>query len=124
MVVKDLTKAEEQIMQSVWELGAGYTREIFEHMPEPKPKYNTVSTMIRILMEKEILSFEKKGKAFLYKPAFSKEDYSKFKLTQLKKGYFQNSAAAMFSFFARKEKLSETELDELQRELNKLRDGK
>ena len=72
--MKQLTKAEEEVMQYLWKLEKAFVKEILEQMPEPKPAYNTVSTIVRILEQKGFLGFEAFGKSHRYYPLITKED--------------------------------------------------
>jgi len=114
-----LTKAEEQIMQKLWMLKKATVRELLAEMPDPKPAYNTVSTIIRILEKKEIVSHEGAGKTFTYFPILEKELYKKQRLKSLIAGYFNGSFSQMASFFSKEEKLSKKDLEALRRILDK-----
>ncbi len=108
-----LTKAEEQIMQILWESGGGLVREIREKFDDPKPARNTVSTVLRVLETKGFVSHESLGNVHRYFPLVSKEEYSKRQLFRLMGSYFDDSFTTMASFFAREKDLSVKELDEL-----------
>ncbi len=108
-----LTKAEEQVMQILWEMGEGLVKDIRDQFDEPKPARNTVSTVIRILEKKGYVSHKSYGKVHLYHPLVSKKDYSKSQLFGLMKGYFNNSFPAMASFFAREKDLTIQDLEDL-----------
>ncbi|GAB1403871.1 MAG: BlaI/MecI/CopY family transcriptional regulator [Lentimicrobiaceae bacterium] len=111
--MKELTKAEEQIMQILWRLGKGYVNDFLEYFPEPKPAYNTVSTFIRILEKKGIVGHESFGKAHRYYPLISRKDYIRFTMKQMLDGYFNNSYKKMVSFFARENNLTINEMEEI-----------
>jgi BlaI family transcriptional regulator, penicillinase repressor len=113
MELKELTKAEEQIMQILWTLEKAFVKEIIEELPEPKPAYNTVSTIIRILETKNFVEHEAFGKSHRYFPVVSKEQYKSFATEKLLSGYFGNSVENMFSFFVKKEKIDLKEADEI-----------
>jgi predicted transcriptional regulator len=108
-----LTRAEEQIMHKLWNLEKAYVKEVLETLPEPKPAYNTVSTIIRILERKGVVGHEKTGKSYLYHPILQKDQYKKQSINRLINGYFDGSFAKMASFFAKEENLSAAELDEV-----------
>ncbi len=108
-----LTKAEEQIMQILWEMGEGMVRDIRDHFSEPKPARNTVSTIIRVLESKGIVSYRAEGNTHVYYPLVSKKDYSKKQLFSLMKNYFNNSFPQMATFFAREKDLTVEELEML-----------
>ena len=116
-VYKPLTKAEEDIMQVLWRLKKGFVKEIVDEMPEPKPHYNTVSTIIKILADKGIVGFESLGKANRYFPLVEKDEYSKKTMKQFVKKYFEGSYSSMFSFFAKEKDITIEELEEILEEL-------
>lgn len=111
--IKELTKAEEEIMQELWELDKGFVRDIIDRLPEPKPAYNTVSTIVRILETKGFVKHESFGKSHRYSPVITKEEYRKLVADKLLNNYFENSASSMLSFFLEKKKLDVKELDEI-----------
>lgn len=117
--MKHLTKAEEQIMHVLWELDRGYVRDILDKFPLPKPAYNTVSTIIRILEKKGFVGYTAYGKAHEYYPMISKKLYRKNFYKGFVKNYFGNSYQAITSFFANDEDLSLNELEELRKLLDK-----
>lgn len=111
--MKQLTKAEEQIMQALWETGPAFVKDLIEVMPEPKPHYNTVSTLIKILMEKGFVDFKAYGKSHQYFALISKDDYSRKSVSTLVNGYFHGSFSNLVSFFVKEKELSVSELEEL-----------
>ena len=111
-----LTKAEEQVMQLLWEMGEGLVKDIRDRFEEPKPARNTISTVVRILEKKDFVSHRTYGNVHVYYPLISKQAYSKSQLFGLMKSYFNNSFPAMASFFAREEDLSIQELETLMEE--------
>ncbi|MBB3188359.1 BlaI/MecI/CopY family transcriptional regulator [Microbacter margulisiae] len=111
--MQQLTKAEEQIMQQLWEMGEGIVADIRDRFPDPKPARNTVSTIIRILEQKEFVSHKAYGKTFVYFPLVSKTEYSKKQITNILHNYFNNSFAGLTSFFAKENNLSVQEIDEI-----------
>src|SRR5215217_3334907 len=121
MELKDLTKAEEQIMQILWQLKKGFVKEVVDLLPEPKPAYNTVSTIIRILEVKGFIAHEAFGKAHQYYPLISKEDYKRHATEKLLDGYFESSVESMFSFFVKEEKLDLSDVDEILKMINKIK---
>jgi predicted transcriptional regulator len=108
-----LTKAEEQVMQILWDLKEGWVKDIRDNFSEPKPARNTVSTVVRVLEKKGYVGHKAYSNVHLYYPLISKSDYSKSQLFGLMEGYFNNSFPAMASFFAREKDLTLVELDEL-----------
>jgi BlaI family penicillinase repressor len=111
--MKELTKAEEQIMQILWEIQKGFVKDILKHFPEPSPAYNTVSTIIRILQEKGFVSHTAYGRTHEYYPVVSKEEYTKSQMSSLVKNYFSDSFEKMVSFFAREKKISLKEMEDI-----------
>jgi BlaI family penicillinase repressor len=108
-----LTKAEEQVMQILWDMKEGLVKDIRDSFSDPKPVRNTVSTVLRILEKKGYVDHKTYGNVYLYYPIVSKSDYSKSQLFGLMESYFNNSFPAMASFFAREKDLSMKELEEL-----------
>ncbi len=115
---KQLTKAEEQLMQVLWELKEASVKEIIEQLPTPKPAYNTVSTIIRILENKEFVSHKSKGRGYIYYPIIEKTTYSNQSLQKLVDGYFDGSFKSMVSFFVKKNKVDVNELDTILKIIN------
>lgn len=111
--MKELTRAEEQIMQILWRIGKGHVNDLLEYFREPKPAYNTVSTIIRILEKKEFVDHEAIGKSHRYFPKVSKREYARFTMKQMLNGYFSNSYKQMVSFFTREHDLSLKEMEEI-----------
>ena len=121
MEIKELTRAEEQLMQILWQLEKGYVKDIIEELPEPKPAYNTVSTIIRILETKGFVDHVAYGKTHEYFPIISKEEYQNFATDKLMNGYFDNSVKHMFSYFVKKEKIDLKEADEIMKLIEKIK---
>lgn len=111
--MKELTKAEEQIMQVLWDLKEAFVKEIIDRLPAPKPAYNTVSTIVRILQEKGFVGHEAFGKSHRYYPLIDKDTYTKKFLKNFIGNYFENSFSRMVSFFAKEEKIDLKELEEI-----------
>jgi BlaI family penicillinase repressor len=125
--MKELTKAEEQIMQILWELKKGFVNDIINRIAEPKPAYNTVSTIIRILESKGFVDHKAFGKTHEYYPLLSKDQYAKGFLNGFIKNYFSNSYKNMVSFFSKNENFSLNEIEEmieiLQKQLKEKKDN-
>lgn len=113
--MKKLTGREDQIMQIVWRLKTAFIRDIIDGLPEPKPHYNSVATIVKILVKKGFLKSEMLGNTHQYSPAIELEDYRQKDLVNIKKKYFGNSFSRMIAHFAKDENLSEEELEELMR---------
>ena len=111
--MKELTRAEEQIMQILWDIEKGFVNDILKHFPEPRPAYNTVSTIVRILQDKGFVSHKAYGRTHEYYPIVSKEEYTKSRMSHLVSNYFSNSFEKMISFFAREKKISLREMEDI-----------
>lgn len=116
---KPLTKAEEEIMQALWQLDKAFIKDVVDALPGPKPHYNTVSTIIKILEDKGFVAHESFGKANRYYAVVEKDDYSKKSMKQFVKKYFEGSFTNMLSFFAKEKDISVKDLEELLNELKK-----
>ena len=114
-----LTKAEEQVMQILWEMKEGLVKDIREEFDDPKPARNTVSTVVRVLEKKGFVGHKAYGNVHVYYPLVSRKEYSKSQLFGLMENYFNNSFPALASFFAREKDLSVKELEELLDETRK-----
>ena len=117
--MKQLTKAEEEIMQILWQLKEGNVAALIEEMPEPKPAYNTVSTIVRILESKGFVDHKKQGKGYIYFPQVDRETYSNQSMNKLMDSYFNGSFKSMVSFFMKKNDLDTRELEAILKEINK-----
>ena len=115
--LKELTRAEDQVMQILWKLKKAFVKDIIEEMPEPKPAYNTVSTIIRILETKGFVDHKAYGKTHEYFPIISREKYTKFYLNNMLTGYFNGSFNNLVSFFAKENKLNANDLEKLLKEI-------
>ena len=115
--LKELTRAEDQVMQILWDLKTAFVKDIIERMPEPKPAYNTISTIVRILETKGFVGHKAYGKTHEYFPLISKEKYTKFYLNNLLRGYFNGSFQNLVSFFAKENKLDSKAIEKLLDEL-------
>ena len=126
--MRELTRAEEEVMQVLWKIEKGFVKEILEHFPEPKPAYNTVSTITRILQDKGFVSHKAYGRTHEYFPVVSKDEYSTMHLKTFVKDYFSNSFEKMVSFFAREKGISMKEMGEIMKimegEMNKQKSKK
>ena len=115
---KQLTKAEEQLMQVLWDLEEASVKEIIEQLPKPKPAYNTVSTIIRILETKDFVGHKAKGRGSIYFPLIKKADYSNKSLHKIVDGYFEGSFKSMVSFFVKKNDVDMNELESILQQIN------
>jgi BlaI family transcriptional regulator, penicillinase repressor len=113
--MKELTKAEEQVMQYLWKLNKGFLKDIVDQFPEPKPAYTTVSTVIRVLVSKDFIGFKTYGKIHEYFPLVSKNEYFSIQFSSSVKNYFNGSLTNFASHFASNTNLNLTELEEIRR---------
>jgi predicted transcriptional regulator len=124
--MKELTKAEEQIMQILWKIGKGFVNDIMKEIPEPQPAYNTVSTIVRILEKKGFVEHNAYGKTHEYFPIVTKSEYTTLYMKGIMSNYFGGSFKQLVSFFTNEKKMSLTELDEikklLEEEINKTKE--
>lgn len=117
--MEELTKAEERIMQVFWKLQKAFVKDVIEELDEePKPPYNTISSIVRILEKKGYLSFKAYGKTYEYFPAVDKETYGKQSFQKFFSNYFDNSATNLLSFMVKEEKLSVADLEEIKKIIN------
>jgi BlaI family penicillinase repressor len=113
--MEELTKAEERIMQVIWKLQKAFVKDIIAELDEdPKPPYNTISSIVRLLEKKGYISYKAYGKTYEYFPAISKEEYTKTSFTKLFAGYFDNSPTSLLSFLVKQQGLSQKDIEELQ----------
>jgi predicted transcriptional regulator len=124
MNIKELTKAEEQIMQLLWQLKEAVVKDIIELMPEPKPAYNTVSTVVRVLEGKGFIDHKAYGNSHVYFPSISEATYRKFTFDKMMGNYFDNSYESLVSFIAHEKKLNIKQLDELSKLIEDLKNKK
>lgn len=106
-------------MLILWEKEKGFVKDILAEMPEPKPAYNTVSTIIRILEKKGVVGYNAYGKTHEYYPLISKEDYRKHEMEQLMGTYFENSVSELVSFFVKDKNMNTRELNEILEIINR-----
>jgi BlaI family penicillinase repressor len=118
MEIRTLTRAEEEIMRILWQLKKAFVKDILAEMPEPKPAYNTVSTIIRILEKKEVVGYNAYGKTHEYFPLISEEKYKRYEMKQLMVNYFDNSLPNLVSFFVKDNDLKTKDLDEIMKLIN------
>ena len=111
--MKRLTEKEEEIMRLFWAHGELYVRDILELMPEPRPHFNTVSTFVRLLEQKEFVGHRKTGVSYLYYPLVGEEEYSTSELRTVMERYFASSARNLVSALVREEKLTDSDIEDL-----------
>jgi BlaI family penicillinase repressor len=114
--MEELTRTEERIMQTLWQLELAFVKDIIEHIDEdPKPPYNTISSVVRILEKKGYVGYKAYGKTYQYFPIISKADYAKQTFKKVLNNYFDNSATSLMSFLVQEEQISEEELEKLRK---------
>jgi predicted transcriptional regulator len=110
-------------MQILWKTKEGFVTDILDHFPDPRPAYNTVSTITRILVKKGFVGYRSYGKSHQYYPLIGKKEYTKTYMNRFVRNYFGNSFQEMVSFFTKEEKLSIKDLEEIRQimstEINK-----
>src|ERR1700761_5542937 len=111
--MEKLAKREEQIMIVFWDLQKAFIRDVIPHLPDPKPHYNSVATMVKILEDKGFLSHEAVGNMYQYFPVISRDEYQGHAMKDIVSQYFDNSYPSMLAYFAKQEKISESELTEI-----------
>ena len=117
--IKELTKAEDQVMQILWKLENAFVKDILSEFPDPKPAYNTVSTIVRILEKKNFVGYKAYGKTHEYFPIVPKSEYSKFYLNNFVGSYFGGSFQNLVSFFAKQNDMNISEVEELMKHVEK-----
>jgi predicted transcriptional regulator len=111
--IQELTRGEEEVMQILWELESGSVNDIIARMKEPKPKYTTVATFVKILENKGFVGHEPKGKWFVYFPLIAREEYAKRHVSSMLSTYFGGSISQLVSFFSQHENISSQEMTEI-----------
>jgi len=119
-----LTKAEERIMQILWDLERGFIKDIQEQFSKPKPPYNTISTIVRVLVKKEIISYKSYGGSYQYYPLITREEYRSEQMGRLMSNYFGNSLKEVVSFFSETKDLDVDEVNEALQMLEELKSSK
>ena len=115
---KSLTKAELNVMNILWSKNEATVNEIIEVMSEPKPAYTTVLTVMQVLTRKGIVSPERRGKAHVFRPLLSREEYIDTFMQETRNVLFQGSLRSLFSYFVKSEKLSKEEVKKILDEIN------
>jgi predicted transcriptional regulator len=119
-----LTKAEDRIMQILWDLERGFIKDIQEHFPKPQPPYNTISTIVRVLVKKEIVSYKSYGGSYQYFPLITREEYRSEQMGRLMNNYFGNSLKEVVNFLSEKKDLDVDEVNEALQMLEELKKSK
>ncbi len=116
-----LTRKEEEVMQIFWKIKKGFVKEVIEEIQksgEDKPPYNTISSIVRILENKEFVGYKAYGKTYEYFPLISKHEYRKLKFKNMRRNYFDNSYERIVSFIAEEENLSAQEIMDIIKIIN------
>jgi len=111
--MKKLTRKEEEVMKILWQLKKAFVKDIIEKYDDPKPHYNTISSLVRLLQEKGIIGYNQYGNTYQYFPLLSKEEYRRSFMNQAVSDYFDNSYKSAVAFFVKEKGLSSEELEEL-----------
>lgn len=112
--MEELTRTEERIMQILWKLKKAFIKDIINALPEdPKPPYNTISSVVRLIEKKGYIGFKAYGKTYEYFPLVSKAEYRKLYFKKLLSGYFDNSVESLMSFMVREQKLTEGDIQKI-----------
>ena len=119
--MKELTKAEEQVMQILWDIEKGFVKDLLEKFPEPKPAYNTVSTICRILEKKGFLDHKAYGNSHQYFPLVGREEYTREYLNNFVDSYFGNSIEQLVSFFSKQNKVDIREAEKIIELMNSIK---
>lgn len=121
--MEELTSTEERIMQILWKLKSGFVKDVINELPDPKPPYNTVSSVIRLLEKKGYVSHKAYGKTHEYFPVVAKKDYSKRTFKDMLSNYFEGSYKSLVSFIVNEENLSKEEIQELEELIQRQKDS-
>lgn len=111
--MKKLTRKEEELMKILWKLEKAFVKDIVELYPDPKPHYNTISSLVRLLQDKGVIGFKQYGNTYQYFPLISKDEYRRTFMGEIVSDYFDNSYKSAVAFFVKEKGLSEDEIDEL-----------
>lgn len=119
--MEELTKVEERIMMIFWKLKKAFVKDVLAALPDdPKPPYNTISSVVRILANKGYLKYKAYGKTYEYYPAITQAEYRKISLKKVLSGYFADSPSSLLSFMIKEEKLSSEEIEKMKEIINKI----
>lgn len=117
--MQEITKAQEEILRVLWEIEEGVVSDVIARLPDPKPAYNTVSTVIRVLEKKNYVTHKTYGKTHVYYPIISKKEYTHYVLKDSLKSFFNGSLQQAVSFFVNQKDASVAELEELKQIIEK-----
>ncbi len=116
--MEKLTKKEEEVMQVLWRFEKAFVKDIVAEFPDPKPPYNTISSLVRILQEKGIVGFKQYGNTYEYFPLLSKEAYRKGYMKEIINDYFDNSFSKAVASFIEEEQLDQKEIEAILKLIN------
>ena len=119
--LKELTKAEDQLMRVLWQLKKGFIKDIADQMPEPRPAYNTVATVLKVLKNKGFVEHEKVGNMYVYFPLIQEKDYTRFAFNKIFSNYFNGSYQRLVSFLAEEKEIDSNSRKELLKLAEKLK---
>jgi BlaI family penicillinase repressor len=122
--MKELTRAKEQVMQIIWDMERGFVKDLLEKFPKPRPAYNTVSTICRILEKKGFLDHRSYGNSHQYYPLMSREEYTREHLNNFVDSYFENSIGKLVSFFSKQNRVDIREADRIIELMNTIKESK
>ncbi len=117
--MKEITKAQEELLKALWKIDEGAVSDILDSLPEPKPAYNTVATVIKVLEKKGYVAHKTYGKTHVYYPVVAKKDYAQHIMKDTFKNFFNNSIPQLVSSFVKNKEVSLAELEELKEMLEK-----
>lgn len=120
--MEKLTKTEERVMHILWKLKKALVRDVMKEMGNPEPKYTTVSSVVRILVDKGFVGFKAYGRTHEYFPIISQKDYKKFTFREMTRDYFDGSYENVVSFMLEEEELNDAQIKEIQSLIDKLKD--
>ncbi len=117
--MEELTKTEERVMQALWKLDKAFVKDIIELLPDdPKPPYNTISSVVRLLEKKNYVGYKAYGKTYEYFPLITKAEYRKAFFSRMISGYFDNSLESFLSFMVKHEELKEEDINKIKDMIN------
>ncbi len=119
--MKRLTRKEEELMKILWKLEKAFVKDIVELYPDPKPHYNTVSSLVRLLQDKGVIGYTQYGNTYQYHPLISKDEYRRSFMNQVVSDYFDDSYKSAVAFFVKEKELSDSEIEEL---IRMIKEGK
>jgi BlaI family penicillinase repressor len=108
-----LTKKEEEVMKVLWKLKRAFVKDIVTEYPDPKPHNNTISSLVRVLQDKDFVGFKQYGNTYEYYPLLKKEEYRKAFIKEIISDYFDNSFSQAVASFVEDEKLDQEEIEEI-----------